>query len=132
MQRAEPENQRQPVAQPCGDPAPPPEPQERQQKDDTDAARDQAMRPFPPIDGLERVQCHAVIKRAVLRNGLVSFELALPLRLGQRRYDAHDRFPLGDRQAGFGEPRRAADQNDGEHHRGHGIEPNPDRTRLPG
>ena len=71
-----------------------------------------------------------LIERAVLRNGLIFLELGLPLRLVQRRQRAHDRLPFGDRKAGFGKPRRAADQNHGEHKRGDGIKPQPDRARM--
>ena len=69
------------------------------------------MRPFPPEDGLEAIERHVWIELGELRDLLVAVELGLPVRAAQRRKDSGDRLPLGDREAGFGEPRRAADQH---------------------
>jgi hypothetical protein len=57
-------------------------------------------------------------------------ELGLPLRGAERRHHAHDRLPLGDRQTGFGQPGRAADQHHGEHECGDGEQPQPDGAPL--
>ena len=130
LQRAEAKNQPKPCPQSGTDPAAPEEPQQRQQEHHADGAADEAVRPFPPIDRLERVEAHAVVKFAILRNGLIFFELGLPLGVVKRRYYAHDGLPLGDRQTGFGQPRRTTDQNHGKDQRGNGIKPEPDRVCL--
>ena len=91
--------------------APPPEPQGGQNERRAHDARQQAMRPFPPEDGLEPIERHVGIELGELRDLLVAVELGLPLRCAQRRKHAGDGLPLGDGEAGFGEPRRAADQH---------------------
>jgi hypothetical protein len=52
-----------------------------------------------------------VLNAAILRDGLVAREGLLPLRVVERRQCTGDRLPLHDRQSGFGEPRRTADQH---------------------
>ena len=130
LQRAKPENEPQTRPQRGRHPTAPQEPDKRQEKSRADQPAEQTMRPFPPIDGLELTQAHAGIKRAVLRNGLIFRERVLPVARGKRRQRAHDRLPLGDREAGFRQPRRAADQNHRQHQRGDRIKPQPDRARV--
>ena len=125
LQSTEAENEPQSAAQSRSNPAAPEEPHERQQKNYADQAADEPVRPFPPIDRLERVKAHALIERVILRDGLILFERALPLRFAERRQYAHDRLPLGDRQARFRQPRCTANQNHGEHQGGDGIKPQP-------
>ena len=91
--------------------ASPPEEQARQDERRADDARQQPMRPFPPENALEAVERHVRIEPGVLRDLFVAVELGLPFRRVQRRNNAGDRLPLGDGEAGFGEPRRAADQH---------------------
>ena len=50
--------------QPALDAAGRPEEQQRQREDEADAARQDAMRPFPPEDALERVEAHALVDLA--------------------------------------------------------------------
>jgi hypothetical protein len=117
-------------AQSRTDPAAPEEPQQRHQKNKTDQATDQPVRPFPPINRLERIKVHTLIERMVLRNRLVFFELGLPLCVAQRRQRAHHRLPFCDRKAGLREPRGTADQHHGEHKRRDRIKPKPDRAQM--
>ena len=126
LQRAEPENEPQRRPQRRFHPAAPQEPEKRQQKRHADQPAEQAMRPFPPIDGLELRETHAGIELAVLRDGLIFLELGLPPTFAERRQRAQHRLPLGDREAGFGEPGGAADQDHRQNQRGDGIEPQPD------
>ena len=91
--------------------ASPPEPQGGQNERRAHDARQQAMRPFPPEDGLEAIERHVGIELGELRDLLVAVELGLPLRCAQRRKHAGDRLPLRDGEAGFGEPRRAPNQH---------------------
>ena len=49
---------------------------------------------------------------------LVEVERALPVRVGERRDRAADRLPFGDRQAAFGQPGDAADDDHRENERG--------------
>ncbi len=93
------------------DPPCDPEEEERQGEDHADAAREQPVRPFPPEDGLELIDRHALVDLLILRNALVETEFLLPFLRGERRYDAVDGFPLGDRQAGFGQSRRPSDEH---------------------
>ena len=111
LQRAEAEDQPQPPLQLGTQHAAPQEEQERQQIDRADHAPEQPVAPFPPEDGLEFRKAHAGVEFAILRDGLVALERLRPLRLRQRRQRAGDRLPLDDRQAGFREPRGAADQH---------------------
>src|SRR5262249_16518329 len=71
---------------------------------------EQAMRPFPPVDHLERLEAHAPIEVAVLGNLLVLSEGCLPLFVREGRNDADDWLPFGDGQPRPGEPRRPAHQ----------------------
>ena len=103
--------------------ASPPEPQGGQNERRADNARQQAMRPFPPEDGLEAIERHVRIELGELRDLLVAVELGLPLRAAQRRKNAGDRLPLGDGEAGFGEPRRAANQHHEKDKARHGDQP---------
>ena len=103
--------------------ASPPEPQGGQNERRADDAREQAMRPFPPEDGLEPIDRHVGIELGELRDLLVAVELGLPVRAAQRRKHSGDRLPLGDGEAGFGEPRRAADQHHEKDKARHGDEP---------
>ena len=64
------------------------EPEERHEEDDADQAAEEAMRPFPPEDGLERVEAHAPVDVVVLRDLLVLGERLQPVGLRQRRHGA--------------------------------------------
>ena len=119
------ENGPQPPAQRRLDRALPQEPKKRQQERGADHARQQAVRPFPPVDGLELVEAHAVIELAVLRDRLVFVELGLPGALVERRHDTGDGLPLDDRQPRFREPRGAADQQRHHHEPGNHKQPQP-------
>ena len=104
--------------QPALDASGRPEEQQWQGEDETDAARQDTMRPFPPEDAFERVEAHTLVDLAIFRDLLVFGEFLLPFGIVQRRNDAVDRLPFGDRQAGIGEPRGAADENQrDQHHR---------------
>jgi hypothetical protein len=104
-----------------------PERQRRDDENEADYARQQPMRPFPPEDGLEAVERHVGIERGVLGDLPVEVEFGLPLCEIERRHDPRERLPLGDRQAGFGQPRRAADHHHREHQQRGQEEPRPDR-----
>ena len=106
-----------------------PEPQRRQNEGQADQAREQTMAPFPGVDRLEAVERHVGVERRVLRDLLVAVEGRLPAGFAERRNDAGHRLPFGDRQAGFGQPRRAADDDHDEDQRRHGEEPQPDGLR---
>ena len=56
-------------------------------------------------------------------NLLVLGEFLLPFGIVERRDDAVDRLPFGDRQAGIGQPRRAADEHQRHQHDEHDVEP---------
>ncbi len=75
---------------------------------------------------LNCARTHAGVELAVLRDGPIFLELGLPPTFAERRQRAHHRLPLGDREAGFGEPGGAADQNHRQNQRGDGVEPQPD------
>ena len=114
------------------DPAAPQKPHERQRKHHADQPRQQPMRPFPPVDRLELGQRHAEVALGVLRNGLIFFEFGLPGVRAQRRHDAGRRLPFGDREAGFRQPRRAADDHQQKYQRRHRQQPEPDRAVAAG
>ncbi len=131
LQPAKPENDPQPALEIAAlQPAPPQKPQEGQQIDPADHAPQQPVAPFPPEDGLELVEAHAVVEFAILRNGLVGLERIRPCLLGQRRQGASHRLPLDDRQSGFGEARGAADQHHGDDQGRDGHEPDPHGTQM--
>src|ERR1700684_1426016 len=58
--------------------ASPPKPQGGQNECGADDAREQAMRPFPPEDGLEPIESHVGIELSELRDLFVAVELGLP------------------------------------------------------
>ena len=130
LQRPEPEDEPEPRLQARRHPAAPEEPEKRQQERDADEPANEPVHPLPPIDRLELIEAHAAIELAVLRDGLVFLEFGLPLGLAERRQRAHDRPPFGDREPGFGEPRRAADEHHEEDERSDGIKPQPDRPHV--
>ena len=86
-------------------------PEKRQQIGNPDHAPEQPVAPFPPENRLELGQIHAGVEFAILRDGLVGVERLRPLLLIERRQRAGDRFPLDDREPGFGQTRGAADQH---------------------
>ncbi len=55
-----------------------PEESQRDGDEKTDAAGQNAMRPFPPEDALERVERHALVELLILWDLLVFFEFFLP------------------------------------------------------
>ena len=72
--------------------------QEPRREDDPDQPRPQSMDELPPEDALELLQRHAAVELLELGNLLVEGELPLPLGRRQRRHNAADRPPLGDRE----------------------------------
>ena len=77
---------------------------------------------------LNSCERHAAVEMPELRNGLVLVELGLPRGLAQRRQGSGHGLPFDDRQAGLGQPRRAADQHHRKDERRHGVKPQPDRA----
>ena len=84
------------------------------------------MRPFPPIDEFEFGERHALIDLAVFRDQLVFAEGRQPVGFGERRNGAEKRLPFGDRQAGIGEARGAANDHHRENEKGREPEPGAD------
>jgi hypothetical protein len=126
LRRPERQQRQQPGRQHPVDPAGGPEAQERDHEGQPDHPPEQPVAPFPPVDHLELGEAHAGVDEAVLRDLPVFLELRQPLRLVQRRQRAEHRLPLGDRQAGLGEPRGAADDHDGDHQGGDREQPQAD------
>ena len=102
-----------------------PEPERRQDERRADDARQQAMSPFPPEDGLEAFDRHVGVEPGELRDLPVAIEFRLPVGGAERRNDPGHRLPLGDRKAQFGQAGRPADDNHGEDERRHDEEPGP-------
>ena len=113
-------------------PARQPEEGQGQGEDDADAPRQKPVRPFPPIDRLERIEAHAPIDLLILGNALVEFELLLPFAGRERRNDAMDRLPFGDGQARFGQAGRAADDDERDDHDRHHRQPDADGEAIAG
>ena len=111
-------------------PAAQPEHQKRQAEDEADGARQQAVRPLPPEDRLERIERHALVQLRILRDALVELELFLPFRNRQRRDDPVDRLPLGDGQARIGQPRGAAHQHQTEERDDDDLQPAPQQQAV--
>ena len=133
LERQEPGRQENLPAKRAFEGAAAPEPQRGENEGEADQPRQQAMAPFPSVDRLEAVERHVGIERRVLRDLLVAVERRPPVGFAQRRNDAGHRLPFGDRQAGFGQPRRAADDHHDEDQRRDGEQPQPDRlSRAPG
>ncbi len=107
-----------------------PEHHERHEERGADQPAEEPMRPFPPIDGLELVDAHAVLELGIFWDLLIGGEGFLPVGLAQRRDSAQDRLPLGDRQARIGEPGGAADQNHRHDQRGEHAEPQSQRADV--
>ena len=108
----------------------PPEPQKGDGEGEADQAPEIAVAPLPEIDLLERSQIHAgrPVDLGVFRDSLVKFEFRLPIRLGQRRKRADQRFPFGNGQAAFGQPGDAPHRHDAHDH--HGDDQQPVRQEL--
>jgi hypothetical protein len=130
--RSHSEDDPQPRAQRRLEGAAPQEKKERQQERGAHEPRQHAVRPFPPVDGLELIEAHACIALAVLRDLLVLVELGLPGRLIERRQHAGDRLPFNDGEAGLGEPGRAAHHHRHHHQRRDRQQPQPHGAALGG
>src|SRR5205823_1932088 len=74
----------------------------------------------------ELIERHRAVEMLELRDGLVLLEFRLPEGFAQRRQHTGHRLPFDDREAGFGQARRAADQHHREDEGGDSIEPSPD------
>ena len=96
-----------------------PEPRQRQREGHADATRQQPVDPFPEKDHLIGRERHPrrTIDQNELRRPAIGVELGLPIGGRQRGEDARHRLPLGDRDAGFGEPGNATDHDDRHNHR---------------
>ena len=113
-------------------PAAQPEIQKRYGVDDADQPSPEAVHVFPPVDRLEIGEAHAGVEQPVLRNMPVFLELRGPARGRERRQDAGDRLPLGDRQPGERQPGNAADDDHREDHCATAEQPNRDRPHRRG
>ncbi len=107
-----------------------PEDDERHGEDDADQPAQQPMAPLPEEDEFEPVEAHAGDEFLILRDRLIFGEFGEPIGLGERRQHAGDRLPFGDREAGFREPRRAADDDHGEDQRRDAPEPEAQRAMV--
>ena len=76
-----------------------PEHDEGHEEGGADQPAEKAMRPFPPIDGLEVLQAHAALDLGIFRDLLIGLEGLAPVRLAERRDRADDRLPFGDGEA---------------------------------
>ena len=130
LEAAENEESDQPRQKRARDIAEKPEADEWHEKSDADQPAEKAMRPFPPIDGLELVEAHAALELGIFGDLLIGLEGLLPVGLGERRHGAHDRLPLGDGEARIGEPRGAADQDHGDDQSRDRAEPQPQRANM--
>src|SRR5258706_5237000 len=95
----------------------------REKKYQADQSAKEAMGVLEPEDPLESCQRHFAEDFLELRGRAVLVEEQIPVRLRERRHDADERLPLGDREARFGQPRQAADHDDGEGQFGADKEP---------
>ena len=100
-----------------------PEPQGGQDEGRADQAGEQAMAPLPVEDGLEPIEGHVRVERGELRDLPIAREFLGPVGLAERRNHAGHGLPLRDRQAGFGEPSRPADDHHHEDQRRDREEP---------
>ena len=123
LQSAERQEPDQARLQPCFETAGDPEEGKRQGDEKAHPARQHPVRPLPPEDAFELRQRHAFVDLLVLRDLPVLLELLLPFCLVERRYDAVDRLPLRDGQAGAGHARRAADHHKREENDQNAIKP---------
>ena len=127
LQAAQGENAGEPPAQAALDLAAREKPHERDREQHADQPPEQAMAPFPGIDGLEPGQVHVREQLAILRDFLVFRECGRPVRLAQRRQHAGDGLPFGDGEPQFGQARRAADDDHRENSGGDQPQPDADQ-----
>ena len=125
LQTAERENPQHLPFQAARQHVPRPENDQRDKQREAEQPADQPVRPFPEEDRLEATEVHIGKQRLILRNLLVPVESLLPPVVREGRDHAGQRFPLGDRKPGLGQPRRAADDNHQQHERRDA--PKPDR-----
>ncbi len=95
-----------------------PEHDERHGKGDADEAAEKAVRPLPPVDGLEAIERHAGVDDRIFGDRLVLLEGDEPVGLVERRDGAQQRLPFGDRQPAVGEAHGTADDDHAEDQRG--------------
>src|ERR1700676_2847898 len=93
------------------------------------------MTPFKEKNEFESAQIHVREELGILWYLLIIFEFGQPFGGTQRRNDAGQGLPFGDGQAGFGEPRGAANDHHQKDETGEAPKPNRDRAMarwLPG
>src|SRR5215813_3019455 len=90
------------------------------------------MYPLPPEDGLEGFQAHARVDVMVLGDLPVLGEHIEPIGLRERRHDADDGLPLGDREAGPGQPCHTANADHQEYQSRHHEQPGSQTCALAG
>lgn len=130
LRRAEGEERQRPGSERSREVARTPEEDERNHEHDADRARREAMEILPEKDLLEFAQAHSAPQLLVLRKLPVAIEHVVPLRVVERGDDAHQRLPVDDRETRMGQPRDAADHDDGEGHRRDAREPEPQTPPL--
>ena len=128
LQRAEHQQRQQSRLVPGRDRAARPENGKRHCIGQPDQPTEQAMNIFPEKNALELGKRHAAVHQLILRARLIGSELRLPFGIVQRRQRTRHDVPSGDRQAGFGQPRDAADHDHGKDQPGDREQPERDRA----
>ena len=98
-------------------------------KDDADQPSQQPMTILPEVNAFELIQRHSKMDRTVFWDLFVFGKFGGPVGSGERRHDADNRLPFGDRQARQGEPRDAADYDHQENHCAADEQPDRDRPQ---
>ena len=112
LQPAEGEQQQVPRQLPQRNGAAHDEPGHRQREEQAEKTAQQAVQVLEPENALEIVDVEMRIHLDEFGRLLVDLEYALPFGVARRRNGAHDRPPLGHRQAG---PRKARDAAEHDH-----------------
>src|SRR5207245_206910 len=93
-----------------------------------DQTSEQAMEKFPKINGFELAQGHPEMKDPVFGYFFVLSEFGGPIGSRERRKDADNRLPFGDRQTGQRQPSDAANNHQKKNRGAAGEEPERDRA----
>ena len=117
----------------CWDHPSQPKPCQRHGVNQPHEAREETVKPLPKIDEFKVRQSHARRPRfkAIFRRRPVFGKFCLPHCFAQRRQDACDGLPLGDRKPALSKASDPANHNNDQHHRRAAPQPNLKRFGIP-
>lgn len=111
LQGPEADQERQAPQEPAVDHPAPGKPAERDDEPQPDHPPEEPVEILWPVDRPKALEVHGGVHQPKLGRRLIQREGSVPIGLRQGRQGAEDRRPLGDREAGLGQPDRPAEDD---------------------